>query len=115
MFEGKPPFAPEAYDHSAHAKAGDTLRTLSWTDLVTKLEAARDLRAALAGEKPPHSQKDEASFDASSAHHLAEQQETFPAKSESPVNPLDSGNRKETGGNNGPSENKPHRVCRGRT
>ena len=115
MFEGKPPFAPEAHDHSANAKAGDTLHTLSWTDLVTKLEAARDLRAALAGEKLPCSQQDAASFDASSAHHLAEQQDPFPAKSESPVNPLDSGNRKENGGNKDPSDNKPHRVCRGRT
>lgn len=57
MFEGKRPTADTAH-----------LRAVSWSDLVAKFDAARELRAALGtGEIAG-----EASFDPDSARHIAE-------------------------------------------
>lgn len=98
MFEGKPPSASEASKSATGANAGEQLHTLSWSDLVAKLEAARDLRVALANGRKQEKRVDEGSFDPKGAHHLAEHQEHFPRNNELSVNPLDSGNRKETGG-----------------
>ncbi|MXO60580.1 hypothetical protein GRI89_13625 [Altererythrobacter salegens] len=53
------------FDH-ADGKAGD-LRPVRWSDLVAKLDAARDLRDALHG----HDGASEASFDSSCARHIA--------------------------------------------
>lgn len=119
MFEGKPPFAREASNPAADARAvpgaGDQLRTLSWSDLVAKLEAARDLREVLSGEEAWPDATYDASFDPHCAHHLAEQQEHFPANSKYPVNPLDSGNRKENCCKEAPSNTEQDGVSRGRT
>jgi hypothetical protein len=66
MFEGKPPRAVDASPFQDQPD-GEVLRALSWSDLVARLAAARDLRAsfARAGELS------EASFDAGSARRIA--------------------------------------------
>lgn len=115
MFEGKPPFAREASNCSANPSAGEQLHQLSWSDLVAKLEAARDLCAVLSGEQAPHDTAPQASFDTTSAHHLAEQHEHFPANDKLPVNPLDSGNRKDNCDNKAPSNTEQAEPFRGRT
>ena len=59
MFEGKPPIAAEPFR--------DSLRELGWSELASRLAAARDLRASLAlGESDG-----EGSFDALSARWIA--------------------------------------------
>ena len=74
MFEGKPPFAAGAHGSESQAQSGEDLRALSWSDLVAKLGAARDLRRAL-GEMRSRENDDgtPASFDAHSAQLLATQ------------------------------------------
>jgi len=66
MFEAKPfspaPFAPPEFDDS-----GRLLRPVRWSDLVAKLDAARDLRASLLS----HGGEGEASFDPGCAQHIA--------------------------------------------
>ncbi len=115
MFEGKPPFAPEASNSDADASAGERLRRLSWGDLVAKLEAARDLSEFIAHEKNAGGAFPAASFDAHSAHHLAEQQEHFHANDKLPVNPLNLGNLKEGRGKEAPSNSVQDGASRGRT
>ena len=66
MFEGKPPRADEALPLE-DAQDGETLRSLSWTDLVARLSAARDLRASYQGA----GETAEGSFDAGSARRVA--------------------------------------------
>ena len=66
MFEGKLPRADEALPLE-DAQDGETLRSLSWTDLVARLSAARELRASYAGRAAGS----EASFDAGSARRIA--------------------------------------------
>ncbi|MEL1251753.1 hypothetical protein [Aurantiacibacter gilvus] len=91
MFEGKPPFSPEAPSAAAEETAGDALSELTWSDLVAKLEAARDLRASLATAEDATL----ASFDAGSARHLALHQEpTRHEEYERSVNHDDLGNGK---------------------
>jgi hypothetical protein len=63
MFEAKPPRVAEAHP-CEESLDGDVLRTLSWADLVTRLAAARELRAAFDGTSA-------ASFDAGSARRIA--------------------------------------------
>lgn len=95
MFEGKPPKAhktPQAFGFGAAdspAESGvDALHTLSWSDLRARLEAARDLRAAmLAQAEEPH-----ASFDSHCARRLADL-----AEGKDAVNPDDLANGKGTG------------------
>ena len=66
MFEGKPPRA--AADRPlAEPRAGESLRPLSWGDLVARLSAARAARESLEGG-PAGS---EASFHARSARCIA--------------------------------------------
>jgi len=118
MFEGKPPFAREASNCATDAGAapgvGDQLHTLSWSDLVAKLEAARDLRAVFPGEAAARDEACNASFDADCAHRLAEQQDHFPANGKLPVNPLDSGNRKDNCCNETPRNTEQDGASRGR-
>jgi len=64
MFEGKPPKAVDARPFE-EPQAGESLRPLSWGDLVARLEAARGLRASLSGGA------EDASFDADSARCIA--------------------------------------------
>jgi hypothetical protein len=66
MFEGKPPKAADALP-SEEPQDGESLRPLSWTDLVARLTAARDLRASYHGA----GEAAEGSFDASSARRVA--------------------------------------------
>ena len=66
MFEGKPPKSAEG--HAAEGqRESETLRRLSWGELVARLAAARDLRASLTGRVS----RSDASFDASSARCIA--------------------------------------------
>lgn len=88
MFEGKPP-RPEDGSALRFAAPREGLRLVAWSDLTTRLAAARDLRASLApGERGGH-----ASFDAMSARWIAAH-----PPGEEDVNPEDSANRKGTGG-----------------
>ena len=66
MFEGKPPSTADALPLS-EPQDGESLRPLSWADLVARLSAVRDMRASLEG-RPAVS---DASFDASSARCVA--------------------------------------------
>lgn len=66
MFEGKPPHPRDARALDGEPRDIDALRPLSWSDLVARLSAARDLRSPCApGEGG------EASFDAGSARRIA--------------------------------------------
>ena len=113
MFEEKPPFAPEASDSAAPAKAGEQLHRLSWGDLVAKLEAARDLSQEFAKSEAPPVQDQSASFDADCANRLAEQQEPFSSNYELPVNLESSGNGKHRAGIKSPEDDANDRLARG--
>ena len=67
MFEAKPP-VPGAAPGRHGPLADEELHALAWSELVARLAAARDLRAALAYAPPPGG----ASFDAGCAGHLAD-------------------------------------------
>lgn len=70
MFEGKPPRAGAAHPSDRTGRA-DSLRPVSWSDLVARFDAVRELRATLGtGETAG-----EASFDPDSARHIAELEE----------------------------------------
>jgi len=66
MFEAKP-FSPAHHAPPEFDEAGRSLRPVRWSDLVAKLDAARDLRASLLA----HGHEGEASFDPGSAQHIA--------------------------------------------
>ncbi|WAT17247.1 hypothetical protein OZN62_09930 [Aurantiacibacter sp. MUD11] len=91
MFEGKPPAALDSRNSATGTAPEDALCELTWTDLVTKLKAARELRAELAhGEDALL-----ASFDAGSARHLASHLDALRQyDDERGVNPDDLGNGK---------------------
>ncbi len=67
---------------------------LSWSDLVAKLAAARDLREALTQDEEAAL----ASFDPDCAAHIASHQDKFPDDGKRDVNPDGLGNSKGTGG-----------------
>lgn len=117
MFEKKPPIAPEASDSAASfaasATAGEQLHSLSWSDLVAKLEAARDLSQEWASHQTANDPPEIASFNEDCAHHLAEQQEPFSMNYELPVNLENSGNRKHSAGIKSPDDNANDRLARG--
>lgn len=72
MFEGKPPLSGES--RPLGERDGEALRPLSWGDLVARLSAARELRAAYrAGDGGPidSGARSGASFDAGSARRIA--------------------------------------------
>src|SRR5687768_3656195 len=66
MFEGKPPRAADALPLE-EPREGESLRPLSWGDLVARLSAARALRESLEGGAVGS----EASFHARSARCIA--------------------------------------------
>ncbi|MBH5321353.1 hypothetical protein [Aurantiacibacter sediminis] len=74
--------------------ADEELSALSWSDLVAKLAAARDLRGTLTQEEEAAL----ASFDPDCAAHIASHQDKFPEDSKRDVNPNGLGNSKGTGG-----------------
>jgi hypothetical protein len=96
MFEGKLPLAQVAHDFGpdfgpdSTCDFGDAtpLREMTWSDLRSRLEAARDLRASLQAVAAERL----ASFDAHSARHIAGLAECKHA-----VNPEDSANGKVDG------------------
>lgn len=90
MFEGKPPVAPVAKGQESGDSAGEGLCAISWTDLVAKLAAARDLRAELSD----CAEIGVASFDALSAQHLALHHDKHPPEGKDSVNPDDLANGK---------------------
>jgi hypothetical protein len=67
MLEGKLPRPGDPRPLDIESADGDRLRPLSWTDLVARLTAARELR----GEGGASSEASEGSFDASSARLIA--------------------------------------------
>ncbi len=89
MFEGKPPFSGEARPLTEGERDSEALRPLSWTDLVRRLSAARELRASLG----PVEDGGEGSFDAGCARRIAAHHNGKPA-----VNLDDSTNGKGLGG-----------------
>ena len=66
MFEAKP-FSPAHFAPTEFDDSGRSLRPVRWSDLVAKLDAARDLRASLLA----HECDGEASFDPGCAQHIA--------------------------------------------
>ena len=66
MFEGKPPKAADALPLE-ESREGESLRPLSWGDLVARLSAAREVRESLEGRVAGS----EASFHAGSARRVA--------------------------------------------
>ena len=67
MFEGKPPFAPEARVWKHGEAMEDSLCPVDWDELKARLAAARDLRS----EWSDTAVCEDASFDADSARRLA--------------------------------------------
>jgi hypothetical protein len=65
MFEGSFPHRADAHP-GGDTPEGESLRSLSWSELVARLSAARELRTAL-------SERAHASFDAGSARCIAAQ------------------------------------------
>ena len=92
MFETKPPQAPVLPPSEL---AGDDLRALSWSDLVAKLDAARDLRNCLQEAKELRG----ASFAPDVSRCLAAHHEAGHGNYEDYVNLEDSANRKAACGN----------------
>ena len=90
MFEGKPPSSAEALPLE-EPQQGESLRPLSWSDLVARLSAARALRESIEGGAA-------ASFDASSARCIAAHH-----NGKHIVNPEDSGSGKGPEGNAQPA------------
>ena len=97
MFEGKPPSSAEALPLE-EPQEGESLRPLSWSDLVARLTAARALRESIEGGTA-------ASFDASSARCIAAHH-----NGKHIVNPEDSGSGKGPEGNAEPAV---HGAARG--
>ena len=67
MFEGKPPHPGDARALEGQPQDFETLRPLSWGDLVARFTVARELRASCDEE----AEGVEASFDAGSARRIA--------------------------------------------
>ena len=67
MFEGKPPRPGDLRPLDFEPGEDDRLRPLSWSDLVARLSAVRELR----GEAGPSDEASEGSFDAGSARLIA--------------------------------------------
>lgn len=78
MFEGKPLVAHYAHDSASARYADDELIAFDWGDLVARLSAGRELRAALA--HVPTTAR--ASFDALAAEHLVVQRKTLASASQ---------------------------------
>ena len=66
MFEGKPPRTADALPLE-EPQHGESLRPLSWGDLIARLSAAREVRASYRGAGAAA----DASFDAGSARRIA--------------------------------------------
>jgi hypothetical protein len=67
MYEGKFSRTGGAYPLDPAESGPEELRAVSWSDLVARLEAARELRHELAGGEAGG----DASFDPDSARHIA--------------------------------------------
>ena len=91
MFEGKPPVVQSLAGAGNLATEG--LRALTWSDLVARLGAARDLRRELGVSDIGG----DASFDAFSAQHIALITDREDAADKRTVNPDDLGNGKPDG------------------
>jgi hypothetical protein len=105
MFEGKLPNvgSPKTFDRAGGVQG--SLRAVSWSDLVARLEAARELRAELGSGEAAGG----ASFDPDSARHIAELSE-----SKQDINFDDLANGKAAGGkarsnNNGAASDDPRK------
>ena len=110
MFEGKPPLSGQseakkscasvsesaAVDTGA-ATAGEELRAVSWSELVAKLGAARDLRGILLADAGALAGNHPASFDANSARRLAASHEPKNEAKDEPKNEA----KNEAGSNEG--------------
>ncbi|RPF71343.1 hypothetical protein [Aurantiacibacter spongiae] len=70
MFEGKQPEAAHSRESVGPDAGRESLRRVTWSDLVSRLAAARELRAELASASGGR-KTDPASFDAAFARHIA--------------------------------------------
>ena len=89
MFEGKPPRPRDARELDEEQRDFETLRPLSWGDLVARFSQARQQRSACEDED----ECCEASFDAGSARRIAAHH-----NGKHDVNPDASGNGKSPAG-----------------
>ena len=94
MFEGKPPRPRDARALDDEQHDFETLRPLSWGDLVARFSAAQEMRSASDGAD----EGGEASFDAGSARRIAAHH-----NGKHDVNPDISGNGKSPAGTAGPA------------
>lgn len=97
MFEAKPPTALHAQHCAPQTFSDEELVAFSWDDLIARLSAAQDLRAALA-HVPDMAR---ASFDSLAAQHLANRRAFALPGSKPDVNLVASGNGKEGGAKDG--------------
>lgn len=109
MFEGKISTALHAPLGTHGQFADEELTAFSWSDLVARLCAAQELRAALA--HVPAAAR--ASFDALTAEHLANRREFGLHSGKRGVNLALSGNGKADGGKDGSSADSAFPTVRG--
>ena len=67
MFESTPPRPRKSGERASDAGADEVLREFSWSELVARLSAERDLRRQLAASYEVPSESSPASFDVESA------------------------------------------------
>jgi hypothetical protein len=111
MFEGKPPVPARAPGDSAAPEGEGELHAVSWSELVARLSAARELRTVLVAD----ALATPASFDADSARRLATMPvgEAAAANGNKPVNLDGSANRKCPHGTNRSDEQQRRPALRG--
>ena len=109
MFEGKPPLPLHALTSVEGHYADEDLMAFSWSDLIGRLCATRELGAALA--HVPDAAR--ASFDGMTAQHLANRRAFALHKGKQDVNPVASGNGKGAGSKDGSGAASAHSALRG--
>ena len=113
MFEGKLPIPGEA--RARHAPfADEELHALSWSDLVARLAAARDLREVLRHAPVIPAATPAASFDPDSAQHLAQLHDPAADSSKPAVNPEPSADGKTTWAKDAMRTERTRPVSRGK-
>lgn len=111
MFEGKPPIAANALSSAFGPFADEELFAFSWDDLVARLSASQDLRAALA--HVPSAAR--ASFDAQAAQRLANRRSFADCSGKHGVNLAPSGNGKGNGARDSAGADRAWPTVRGIT
>lgn len=109
MFEGKPLTAHHALHADGHNFADEGLTAFSWDDLIARLCAAQDLRAAL----QPLPEQARASFDSLAAQLKANGRNFAAYESKSSVNPVASVKSKGDGARDGSWADEAQSTFRG--